>query len=109
MNDNTWARFPTDEVSLTMLEAACRINPDSGHSELQRFLNMTGGDVVSVTMNGIVYDSVDEALADVDENYGPPILEVEREPGKEPHSEHTVIISLIEEIRRLRSERGGDQ
>lgn len=99
----TWERFPTDEVSLTMLEAACNINPDTGHTELRRFLDMTGGEVTSVTMNGIVYGSVEEALADAEEGYGPPILEVEHD--KAPHSEHTIIVSLIEEIRRLRLER----
>ena len=98
----TWERFPTDEMNLTLLEAACNINEDTGHTELQRFLSMTGGPITSVTMNGILYDSVDEALADVDDNYGPPMLEIECAPGDEPHSEHTVILSLIEEVRRQR-------
>lgn len=104
MSERIWERFPTDEMNLTLLEAACNINEDTGHTELQRFLSMTGGPITAVTMNGIVYDSVDEALADVDDNYGPPILEIECAPGDEPHSEHTVIISLIEEIRRLRGD-----
>lgn len=96
-----WERFPTDEVSLTMLEAACNINPDTGHTELQRFLDMTGGDITGVTLDGVeeVFPDVDSAL----EAWGfddPPVLTVERD--KAPHSEHTVILSLIEEIRRHR-------
>lgn len=97
-----WERFPTDEVSLTMLESACNINPDSGHTELQRFLDMTGGDITGVTLDGVeeVFPDVASAL----EAWGfddPPILTVERD--KPPHSEHTVIVSLIEEIRRGRA------
>lgn len=90
----TWERFPTDEVSLTMLEAACGINEDTGHTELQRFLVMTGGPVTRVT---------NEATGEVypDEEDGPPVFFVEHD--KPPHSEHTVILSLIEEIRRLRA------
>lgn len=99
-----WTPFPTDEMSLTLLEAACNINEDTGHTELQRFLNMTAGPVKSVEMDGIEYDSVEAALADHDYDT-PPILTIEREPGHEPHTEHSVIISLIAEIRRLRPER----
>jgi len=96
-----WKAFPTDEMTLTLLEAACNINPDTEHTELMRFLDMTAGPIKSVTMNGIEYDSVEDALAD-HEHETPPVLEIEREPGHEPHSEHTTIISLIWEIRRLR-------
>lgn len=88
-------------MTLTLLESACNINPDTEHTELQRFLSMTAGPVKCVTMNGIEYESVDAALADHDYDE-PPVLEIEREPGDEPHSEHTVIVSLIAEIRRLR-------
>ena len=97
----SWEPFPTDEVTLTLLEAACNINPDTDHTELQRFLQMTAGPIKSVEMNGIEYESIEAALADHD--YGEiPTLTIEREPGHEPHSEHSVIISLITEIRRLR-------
>lgn len=95
-----WERFPTDEVSLTMLAAACEINPDTGHTELGRFLEMTGGPVTSVTneATGDIFSSLDEAVEAWDEEE-PPVFYVEHD--KPPHSEHTVIISLIEEIRRL--------
>ena len=96
-----WEPFPTDEMTLTLLESACNINPDTEHTELQRFLNMTGGPVKSVEMDGIEYPSVEAALAD-HEHDEPPVLTIEVEPGDEPHSEHSVIISLIAEIRRLR-------
>ena len=104
----TWERFPTDEVSLTMLEAACNINPDTGHTELRRFLDMTGGEVTGVTLDGVEGVFPDEASAL--EAWGfdsPPILTVEHD--KPPHSEHTVIISLVEEIRRLRASNTGTE
>lgn len=107
---DTWERFPTDEVSLTMLEAACNINPDTGHTELGRFLDMTGGDVVSVTIDGaedVVFPDVETALEEWGFPDDPPVLYVERD--KPPHSEHTVIISLIEEIRRLRESNTGSE
>jgi len=97
-----WKPFPTDEMTLTLLESACNINPDTEHTELQRFLEMTAGPIKSVEMNGIEYESEDAALADHDGDL-PPILTIEREPGDEPHSAHSVIISLIAEIRRLRA------
>lgn len=107
MSSHTWERFPTDEFSLALLEAACNVNPDSGHTELGRFLDL-GTVVKSVTMNGIVYDSVEEALADAEDDDAP-ILDVEHEEGSAPHSPHTVIISLIEEIRRLREASNQDR
>ena len=79
--------FPTDETTLTLLEAACRINPDSGHTELQSFLDM-GSRVKSTTL-----------LEDIE----PPVYFVEHEPGFEPWSETQVIGALIAEIRRLRA------
>jgi hypothetical protein len=88
-------------MTLTLLESACNINPDTGHTELVRFLEMTAGPVSSVSMYGIEYESVDAALADHDYDSSP-VLEIERKPGHEPHSENSVILSLIAEIRRLR-------
>lgn len=96
-----WEPFPTDEMTLTLLESACNINPDTEHTELQRFLEMTAGPIKSVTMNGIEYESVEAALADHDYDESP-VIEIDREAGDRPHSEHTVIVSLIAEIRRLR-------
>lgn len=96
-----WEPFPTDEMTLTLLESACNINEDTGHTELMRFLDMTAGPIETVSMNGIEYDTVDEALAD-HEYETPALLEIDRAPGDEPHSETSVILSLIAEIRRLR-------
>lgn len=98
----SWEPFPTDEMTLTLLEAACNINPDTGHTELMRFLDMTAGPIKSVTVNGIEYETVEDALADNDEHDSAPVLDIERESGHEPHSQNSVIISLIAEIRRLR-------
>ncbi len=96
-----WEPFPTDEITLTLLESACNINPDTEHTELFRFLDMTAGPIKSVNMNGIEYESVEAALAD-HEYDTTPILDIEREPGHEPHCPTSVIISLIAELRRLR-------
>lgn len=95
--------FPLDETTLTLLAAACEINPDSGHTELMSFLEMTAGPITSVEMNGIEYESVEAALEDADPDDGAPILTINRAPGDEAHTEHTVILALIAEIRRLRS------
>jgi len=96
--------FPLDDTTLALLDAACQINPDSGHTELQRFLNMTAGPVVSVTNEetGEDYPDLESALADHDGGDDPTFF-VERERGQEPHSEHTVIRALIAEILRLRA------
>ena len=96
-----WKRFPTDELSLSLLAEACRINEDTGRTHLQDFLHM-GTRVRSVESGGVTYGTVDEAL-EADMGDEPPILFVEHEPGFEPHSEHTVILSLIECIERLRA------
>lgn len=97
-----WGPFPTDEMSLTLLEAACNINEDTGHTELLRFLYMTAGPIKTVSMGGIEYESAEAALADYEYDT-PAILEIDREPGDEPHSQTSVILSLIAEIRRLRA------
>lgn len=102
-----WESFPTDEMTLTLLESACNINPDTGHTELGRFLDMTSGPIKSVSMNGIEYDSEQEALA-AHEYETPAVLEIEVEPGDEPYAQTSVIISLIAEIRRLRVVRNTD-
>ena len=94
-----WTRFPTDDVNLTLLAEACRINEATGRTHLEDFLHM-GTRVARVEEGGVAYDTVDEALAD--SHADTPVVYVEYEPGFEPHSPHTVIISLIEEIQRLR-------
>ena len=96
---NDWTRFPTDDLTLGLLAESCRLNPDTGRSHLDDFLHM-GTRVATVEEGGVSYDTVDEALADSMQET--PVLYVEYEPGFEPHSPHTVIISLIEEILRLR-------
>jgi hypothetical protein len=98
-----WQSFPMDEMTLTLLEAACNINPDTGHTELFRFLDMTAGPIKSVSISGIEYESVDAALADYEYDT-PAVLEIEHELGGEPHSVNTVILSLVAEVRRLRGE-----
>lgn len=90
MND-----FPTDETTLTLLVAACEINPDTGQSHLLDFLDM-GTRERSRT---IVSDGVDE-----DEDGM--IVHVEYEPGFEPYSPQQVIVALVDEVRRLREEVG---
>ena len=85
-----WTRYPTDELSLALLAEACRINPDTGQTHLGDFLDM-GTRVKSQTLLSDPYDD------------GAPVYEVEYEDGHAPHSPHTVIVSLIEEIERLRA------
>lgn len=80
-------QFPTDETTLTLLEAACKMNPDSGQTHLQDFLNM-GSRVKEETQI---------------EWSDPPVYLIEYEEGYRPWSEHEVIVALIAEIRRFRS------
>lgn len=96
-----WPRFPTDEMSLRGLIEACSMNEDTGRTHLMDYLDMTA--VVKSVRNeetGEKFSSMEEALEAADD--GTPVFFVEHEPGSEPHSEHTVIISLAEEILRLR-------
>jgi hypothetical protein len=83
--------FPTDETTLTLLMAACRINPDSGQTELHSFLDM--GTRIKST----------EDISYRFEGEGAPVFMVEYEPGYAPWSETQVIIALSEEILRLRA------
>ena len=99
-----WQRFPTDDVTLGMLVEACSINEATGRTHLDDFL-MMGTKVASVEEGGVKYDTEDEALAD--SLAETPVLYVEYEPGREPHSPQTVIISLVEEILRLRADARG--
>jgi hypothetical protein len=84
--------FPVDDTTLLLLDAACQINPDSGHTELMSFLDM-GSRVKSETL---------ENPEEVEEG-GVPIYLVEYEEGYEPFGEHDAIRALIAEIRRLRA------
>ena len=99
MSDD-WQRFPTDEITLRLLTEACRINEDTGRTHLDDFLHM-GTRLKSAEEGGVTYGSVDEALAD--SLAETPLVYVEYEPGFEPHSPQTVIISLVEESQRLRA------
>lgn len=83
-----WPRYPTDEMSLRLLIEACTINDETGQTHLQDFLLM---------------GTVEKSRTDITEDDGPRIYEVEYEPGKEPHSPQTVIVSLAEELLRLRA------
>jgi hypothetical protein len=102
-----WIRYPTDEMSLRMLMEACTCNEETGRSHLQEFLMMTAR-IESVTneATGEKFSDMEAAqeAVSVYDHDGPPVFFVEHEPGSEPHSEHTVIISLAEEILRLRGE-----
>lgn len=81
--------FPVDDTTLELLLAACRINPDSGHTELMTFLD---------------FGTVEKSRTLVED--GPtPIYEVEYEEGREPFSPHGVIVALVQEIQRLRGYR----
>ena len=84
------ADFPLDDATLVMLRSACQINPDSGHTELQSFLDM----------GSRVKEKTDISEFDA----GAPVYFVEYEEGFEPWSEHAVITALIDEVFRLREE-----
>lgn len=102
MSDN-WPRFPTDEISLGLLAEACRINETTGSSHLQDFLIMAARvERVTNEETGEQFASLDEAAGAADDEGGPPVFFVEYKEGQEPHSPQTVIISLVEEIERLR-------
>ena len=85
--------FPVDRATLTLLRAACEINEDTGRTHLQDFLQFGAVETDRVLLNE---DEVEED--------GIPIYEVYHEPGTEPWSEHGVIVSLVDEILRLRGE-----
>lgn len=83
--------FPVDDTTLVLLDAACQMNPDSGHTELMTFLEM-GERIKSRTL-----------LSEEGGAGGYPIYEMEFEEGYEPYSPHDVIRALVAEIQRLRS------
>lgn len=83
------ADFPTDETTLTLLIAACRINPDTEQTHLHDFLDMGA----RVKSSDLISDEDDPV----------PVYMVEHEPGYEPFSETQVIITLAEEILRMRA------
>lgn len=95
--------FPLDDATLVLLDAACRINPDSGHTELGTFLEM-GTRVARVTNEetGETYADMEAAQEDVDDG-DVPVFFVEHEPGYEPYSPQHVICCLVAEIQRLRA------
>jgi hypothetical protein len=86
--------FPTDETTLTLLIAACNINPDTGRTHLMDFLDM-GARVKS------------ETLIEEGGPFGCPVYEVEYEEGYEPFSEQQVIQTLAQELLACRSVGGG--
>lgn len=80
--------FPTDETTLTMLIAACEINPDTGRTHLQDFLQMGTQEK----------SRVQTSYSD------PPVFEVEYEEGRAPFSEHQVISTLARELLACRAQ-----
>lgn len=89
--EHDWTRYPTDEMSLRLLIAACSINEATGQTHLHDFLDM-----------GTVIESETLLSGDPDPDAGDaPVYFVEYAEGKAPHSPHSVIISLAEEILRL--------
>lgn len=84
------ADFPTDETTLTLLIAACEINPDTGRTHLMDFLEM-GARVKS------------ETLVDGEEGESGAVYFVEHEEGYEPFSPHHVIKTLACELLAVRS------
>lgn len=90
--------FPVDDATLVMLAEACRVNEESGRSHLNDFLFMG-----SVEASRELLEEADEELAGM---AGAPVFLVEYEPGRAPFSPNGVILALIAEIQRLRSEGG---
>lgn len=107
MASSDWPRFPTDEMSLRGLIEACSSNEETGRTHLADYLDMTAV-VKSVTNEdtGETFSDMDSALEASDDGA---VFFVEHEPGTEPHSPHTVIVSLAEEILRLRALASGVQ
>ena len=93
MADPIEGAFPTDVTTLTLLIAACKINPDTGQTHLQDFLSM-GARVKSETL-----------LSEADPI---PTYLIEHEPGCAPFSEHHVIQTLAEELLELRANTEGE-
>ena len=79
--------FPTDETTLTLLIAACEINPDTGRTHLMDFLEM-GARVKAETL-------VDDG--------DPPTYFIEHEKGYEPFSPQQVIETLARELMEARA------
>lgn len=100
-----WGRFPTDEMSLRGLIEACTCNEETGRSHLHDYLDMTAR-IESVTNQetGESFPDMDSALEAADDCAGTSIFLVEHESGTTPHSGNSVIISLAEELLRLRGE-----
>jgi len=87
------SEFPTDDVTLTMLIAACEINEETGRTHLLDFLDMG-------TRAQFAEDISHEVFG---EEGGPPVYEVEYEEGYEPFSPTQVIATLARELMACRS------
>lgn len=82
------SQFPTDDTTLTMLIAACEINPDTGRTHLVDFLEM-----------GARVKSCERTEGGAGTWFGDaPVYEVEYEEGAEPFSPHEVIRTLAQEL-----------
>jgi hypothetical protein len=107
VSEQTWSRFPTDEMSLRGLIEACTGNDETGRTHLLEYLDMTAR-VKSVKneATGETFPDMDSALeaSSVYDQDGAPIFFVEHEPGTEPHSPQTVIVSLAEALLALQAE-----
>jgi hypothetical protein len=88
--------FPTDDATLHMLIAACKINPDTGRTHLMDFLSM-GKREKSRTL---LQEGEGTCMADA------PVYEVEFEEGYAPFSPNEVIRTLAEELLAVREGRG---
>lgn len=91
--------FPTDDTTLTLLIAACEINPDTGRSHLMDFLDM-GARVKSETL---VEDGEGTWFGDA------PVYIVEHEEGYEPFSPNEVIRTLARELMAARGRLSGEE
>lgn len=84
--------FPTDEMTLRMLIAACEINPDTGRTHLGDFLDMG----TRRQSQELVGGSEDPEDGDA------PVYMVEYEEGYAPFSAQHVIRTLAQEILDMR-------
>jgi hypothetical protein len=77
------------------------MNEETGRTHLQDYLDMTTRiKFVTNEESGETFPDM-ESAQEAHDGIGIPVFLVEHEPGTEPHSEHTVIISLAEELLRL--------
>lgn len=90
-------RFPTDETTLTLLIAACNINPDTGRTHLMDFLNFG-----SIVKSEELLEGPDPMGGDV------PTYFVEFEEGTSPFSPNQVIRTLAEELLEIRARGAGE-